>query len=131
MLDELGIDRVEGILLDLGLSSDQLAWEGPGLQLLDRRTARHAVRPEEPGPTAADLVNRLPEDELAKLFFELGEERFSRRIARRIVEERKTGPIRTTGDWPTWCGGASPAGPRHGSIDPATRVFQALADRRQ
>ena len=127
MLDELGIDRVQGVLLDLGLSSDQLAWEEPGLQLFGRRDrSTCGSTPDEPGPTAADLVNQMREADLAQLFFELGEERFSRRIARRIVEDRKRGPIRTTGQLADLVRRSVPGRGRHGPIDPATRVFQAL-----
>ena len=126
MLDELGIDRVQGVLLDLGLSSDQLAWEGRGFSFAADGPLDMRFDPDEPGPSAADLVNRLREADLANLFFEFGEERFSRRIARRIVEDRKTGPIRD--HRPARRPGAPerPRPGRHGPIDPATRVFQAL-----
>ena len=125
VLDELGIDAVDGIVLDLGLSSDQLAWDGSRVQLRGRRAARHAVRPRCRDPTAADLVNTLGEEDLANLFFEFGEERFSRRIARRIVEARRVEPIRPRHSSPTSSAGACPA-KSAGPIDPATRVFQAL-----
>ena len=82
--------------------------------------------PNEAVRTAADLVNQLREAELADLFFEFGEERFSRRIARRIVEERKKEPIRTTGQLAEIVRRAIPGRGRAGPIDPATRVFQAL-----
>ena len=94
VLDDLGIDRVQGVLLDLGLSSDQLAWEGRGFSFSTDGPLDMRFDPDEPGPTAADLVNQMREADLAQLFFELGEERFSRRIARRIVEDRKARPIR-------------------------------------
>ena len=97
MLDELGIDRVQGVLLDLGLSSDQLAWKDRGFSFSTDGPLDMRFDPDEPGPSAADLVNQMREAELAQLFFELGEERFSRRIARRIVEDREAGPIQTTG----------------------------------
>jgi 16S rRNA (cytosine1402-N4)-methyltransferase len=82
--------------------------------------------PDEAGPTAADLVNRRSADELAQLFFDFGEERFSRRIARRIVDERQAGAIRTTGQLADLVRRSVPGRSRHGPIDPATRVFQAL-----
>ena len=126
VLDELGIDRVQGVLLDLGLSSDQLAWEDRGFSFSTDGPLDMRFDPDEPGPTAADLVNQLPEADLAQLFFELGEERFSRRIARRIVEDRQRGPIRTTGQLAELVRRSVPAGHEHGPIDPATRVFQAL-----
>ncbi len=126
VLDEHGIDRVQGVLLDLGLSSDQLAWNDRGFSFsvdgpLDMRFDR-----DEPGPSAADLVNHLQEAELARLFFELGEERFSRRIARRIVEDRARQMIQTTGHLAELVRRSIPGRARHGHIDPSTRVFQAL-----
>lgn len=126
VLDEQGIQRAQGILLDLGLSSDQLSWVDRGYSfladgLLDMRFDR-----EESGPTAAELVNRLPELELARLFFEFGEERFSRRVARGIVEARERSPIRTTRELAELVRRAVQCRARLGSIDPATRVFQAL-----
>ena len=96
VLDELGIHEVQGVLLDLGLSSDQLAWQDRGFSFTVDGPLDMRFDPSEPGPTAADLVNRLPQSELASVFFEFGEERFSRRISRRIVEARQARPIRTT-----------------------------------
>ncbi len=126
VLDDLGIDRVRGILLDLGLSSDQLAQDDRGFSFSADGPLDMRFDPGEACPTAADLVNRLGEQELANLFFELGEERFSRRIARRIVEERKRGPIETTTELAGLVRRSMPGRRRPGSIDPATRVFQAL-----
>ena len=71
-------------------------------------------------------MNRSSETELAKLFFELGEERFSRRIAREIVNARRIEPIRTTGQLADLVRRTVPAKARHGPTHPATRVFQAL-----
>jgi 16S rRNA (cytosine1402-N4)-methyltransferase len=126
VLEELGISHVGGILLDLGLSSDQLATPDRGFSFsvdgpLDMRFDR-----SEPGPTAAELVNRLPEAELAKMFFDFGEERYSRRISRRIVAVRRNQPIRTTAELAELVRQSVPGKARHGPIDPATRVFQAL-----
>ena len=126
VLDELEIDRVDGVLLDLGLSSDQLAWESRGFSFAANGPLDMRFDPDSRGPTAADLVNRLSADALAKLFFDFGEERFSRRIARRIVEARQTRPIHTTGQLADLVRRSMPARSRHGPIDPATRVFQAL-----
>jgi 16S rRNA (cytosine1402-N4)-methyltransferase len=75
------------------------------------------------GQTAADLVNRLGEKPLADIFFEFGEERHSRRVARRIVDRRKEKPFATTSDLADL---VRRSVPRAGGIDPATRVFQAL-----
>ncbi len=126
VLDELGIGQVDGVLLDLGLSSDQLAWRDRGFSFASDGPLDMRFDPEAAGPTAADLVNRLPEAELAQLFFDLGEERFSRRISRRIVEARRDSPIGTTGQLADLVRRAVPSRSRHGPIDPATRVFQAL-----
>ena len=126
VLDELGIDRVQGVLLDLGLSSDQLAWEGRGFSFAADGPLDMRFDPDPGGPTAADLVNRLSADDLANLIYEFGEERFSRRIARRIVEARQGGPIRTTGQLADLVRRSVPGRSRHGPIDPSTRVFQAL-----
>lgn len=126
VLEELGIDRVQGVLLDLGLSSDQLAWEGRGFSFAGDGPLDMRFHPDERVPTAADLVNRLPADELADLFYQFGEERYSRRIARRIVETRQSSPIRTTGQLAELVRRSLPGPARRGPIDPATRVFQAL-----
>jgi 16S rRNA (cytosine1402-N4)-methyltransferase len=126
VLDELGIDRVQGVLLDLGLSSDQLAWERRGFSFANDGPLDMRFDPDETGPSAADLVNEMREADLANLFFELGEERFSRRIARRIVDDRGTRPIQTTGQLAELVRRSVPGRARHGPIDPATRVFQAL-----
>jgi 16S rRNA (cytosine1402-N4)-methyltransferase len=78
------------------------------------------------GSTAADLVARLPEKELADLLYHNADERYSRRIARRIVERRDQGNIGTTAALAELVEQAVPASARKGSIHPATRVFQAL-----
>ncbi|WP_250846745.1 16S rRNA (cytosine(1402)-N(4))-methyltransferase RsmH [Aquisphaera insulae] len=131
VLDELGIAVVHGIVLDLGLSSDQLAWADRGFSFategpLDMRFESGTDPDRAPGPTAAELVATLPEEELARIFFEYGEERFSRRIARRIVETRRAEPIMTTHQLAELVRRCIPGKYRHGPIDPATRVFQAL-----
>jgi 16S rRNA (cytosine1402-N4)-methyltransferase len=134
VLDELAITSVQGILLDLGLSSDQLAWANRGFSFtadgpLDMRYDAEASRRTQEGlvrPTAADLVASFSEQDLARMFFEFGEERFSRRIARRIVEARERAPIQTTRQLAELIRQSVPGRFRHGPIDPATRVFQAL-----
>lgn len=116
---EHGMASVDGVVLDLGLSSMQLAQavRGFSFQLdgpLDMRFDTSA------GPTAADLVNRLPVDELADILYEYGEERMSRRIARAIVEAR---PLHSTSELAELVAHVIR---RRGRIHPATRVFQAL-----
>lgn len=126
VLEDLGIDRVNGVLLDLGLSSDQLAWERRGFSFAVDGPLDMRFNPDEDAPSAADLINRLSAEDLANLFYQFGEERFSRRIARRIVEARQTDPIRTTGQLADLVRRSLPGPARRGPIDPATRVFQAL-----
>jgi 16S rRNA (cytosine1402-N4)-methyltransferase len=126
VLAGLGIAGVDRILLDLGLSQNQLEESGRGFSFqrdepLDMRMDTRA--PE----TAADLVNRLKESELRDLFHTYGEERFSGRIARRIVAARRAEPIRTSGALSRLVCETVPGG-RSGRarIHPATRVFMAL-----
>ncbi|ODT98077.1 MAG: 16S rRNA (cytosine(1402)-N(4))-methyltransferase [Planctomycetes bacterium SCN 63-9] len=126
VLGGLEIPAVRGILLDLGLSSDQLAWADRGFSFAADGPLDMRFDQEGQGPTAADLVNSLGAEELANLIFELGEERFSRRIARRIVESRRTEPIRTTRQLAELIRQSVPATYRRGPIDPSTRTFQAL-----
>ena len=94
VLDELGIDKVDGILMDLGVSSYQLDEGSRGFSYhvdapLDMRMSKEGV-------SAADVVNTYTEQELARIIFEYGEEKFSRRIAGNIVRRRETSPIETT-----------------------------------
>jgi 16S rRNA (cytosine1402-N4)-methyltransferase len=126
VLDELGLPSVQGMLLDLGLSSDQLAWTHRGFSFGAEGPLDMRFDPESSGPTAAELIARLSAQDLAQLFFDFGEERFSRRIARRIVETRRTEPIETTRQLAELVRQSVPGRFRHGPIDPATRVFQAL-----
>lgn len=119
-LDEEGIEGVDGIVADLGLSSDQLGDPDRGFAFSLDGTLDMRFDPSQ-GPTAADLVNELPEDQLADLIWEYGEERRSRAIARRIVARR---PIRTTRELRRAV--VSVLGPKRRGADPATRTFQAL-----
>lgn len=125
LLHSVNISSVDGILLDLGVSSPQLddARRGFSFQTdgpLDMRMDQTS------GRSAADLVNHLPESELADMIFHYGEERFSRRIARAIARARSVKPLETTGELVAVIRGAVPAGYRHGRIHFATRTFQAL-----
>ena len=114
----------DGILLDLGVSSLQLDRAERGFSLksdgpLDMRMDQRG------GITAADVVNRLPEAELADIIYRYGEERASRRIARRIVETRRRSPFRRTVELAEVVRGAARR-PRGRGIDAATLTFQAL-----
>lgn len=115
----------DGILFDLGASSLQLDSAARGFSF-GREGPLDMRMDQSGGETAADLVNRHPERELADLIFRWGEERWSRKIARAIVEARRQAPIRTTTALADIVARAIPRGawPRH--IHPATRTFQAL-----
>ena len=118
------IDGVDGALADLGVSSMQFDAEGRGFSF--RRDEPLDMRMDQTqGPTAADLLADAREEDIANVIYQYGEERFSRRIARRIVEARHTSPIATTGQLADI---VRRAVPRKGyqRIDPATRTFQAL-----
>jgi 16S rRNA (cytosine1402-N4)-methyltransferase len=122
--DRLGDERPDGVLLDLGVSSLQLDTPERGFSFradgpLDMRMDRSA------GLTAADLVNRLPERELADLIYRYGEERASRRIARAIVRARQKAHLRTTGELAAVVRAAAGRARKPGR-DPATLTFQAL-----
>ena len=122
LLAEAGIDALDGIVLDLGVSSFQIDDAARGFSFmrdgpLDMRMGNH-------GPTAADLIAKLPEVELANTLYELGEERLSRRIAKAIVEARAEAPIVSTGRLASIIRGVMP--PMRDGIHPATRTFQAL-----
>jgi 16S rRNA (cytosine1402-N4)-methyltransferase len=124
VLDERGIEGIDGALADLGVSSMQLEAEGRGFSFrrddpLDMRMDRTT------GATAADVVNTAGEADLADAIWRYGEERFSRRIARRIVQERMHGPITTTKALAEIVRRAIPTR-GYQRIDPATRTFQAL-----
>ena len=124
VLDERGIGNVDGVLVDLGVSSMQLDDPGRGFSFrqddpLDMRMDTTA------GPTAADALRDVDERTLADVIYEFGEERHSRRIARAIVAARGQAPIETTGRLADIVRRAIP---RKGymRIDPATRTFQAI-----
>jgi 16S rRNA (cytosine1402-N4)-methyltransferase len=122
--ERLGGEAPDGVLLDLGISSLQLDTPERGFAFrvegpLDMRMDRGS------GTTAADLVNRLPEGELADVIYRYGEERASRRIARTIVDARRRGPIHTTTELADLVRRSAGRSRRPGR-DPATRTFQAL-----
>jgi len=122
VVDRAGVKEVDGIILDLGVSSEQLESAGRGFSFaedgpLDMRMDAAADR------TAADLVNALSETELAGLIRDLGEEPRAGRIARAIVRSRSVSPLTTTAELAEV---VAKAAPRRGRLHPATRTFQAL-----
>ena len=124
LLDARGVSAVDGVLVDLGVSSMQLDAPGRGFSFrrdepLDMRMDRSS------GPTASDLLAEVDERTLADVIVEFGEERFARRVARSIVEARRTGRIDTTGRLADVVRRAIPR-KGYSRIDPATRTFQAI-----
>jgi 16S rRNA (cytosine1402-N4)-methyltransferase len=124
VISQLGLKGVDGILLDLGISLHHLQGSGRGFSFLrdEPLDMRMDIRTTQ---TAADLVNCLKEDELRRIFQEYGEERWSGRIARRIIHLRRRQPLRTSGELArVVCEAVHRSG--HHRIHPATRVFMAL-----
>ena len=123
ILKELQVEKVDGILLDIGVSSHQLDTPGRGFSF--HNDAPLDMRMSQKGPTAADLVNNLSAEELAKIFFEYGEEKFSRSIASGVVKARTQAPIETTLQLAQVISDNVPAkAKRQGH--PARQCFQAL-----
>jgi len=126
VLASAGVGAVDFVLADLGLSTNQLSDPTYGLSFsqampLDMRLDPRLER------SAADLVNQLPEEELARVLYELAQERYARRIARKIVEARRVWPITTTDRLADIVRSAiPPRGRAPLKIDPATRCFLAL-----
>ncbi len=122
MLDELAEAPVDGVVLDIGVSSMQLDEPARGFSFM--RDGPLDMRMAQSGDSAADLVNRLPEAELANLLYAYGEERKSRRIAHSIVAARAAAPIATTLELARLI--ERTIGRKPGDAHPATRSFQAL-----
>ena len=125
VLDALAIDTVNGVLLDVGLSSDQLADETRGFSFDSEGPLDLRFDPTE-GEPAWKLVNRMKPDNLADIIYEYGEERYSRRIARRIAAVREKQPIRSSREFAAVVRSAIPRQTPPPRIHPATRTFQAL-----
>jgi 16S rRNA (cytosine1402-N4)-methyltransferase len=133
VLKQLNLQAVDGVLADLGFCSDQMDDPSRGLTFNQSGPLDMRLDPSQ-GEPASDLINRLGERDLADLIYQYGEERFSRRIARRIVEARKTASIETTEQMADLVRRCIPhkgprtkdRGRRTERIDPATRTFQAL-----
>ena len=124
-LAAIGIDAVDGVFLDIGVSSPQIddsergfsfRFDGP----LDMRMDTSA------GETAAEWLMRADADEIARVIADFGEERFARRIAGAIVAQRKIAPLATTGELARLVEGAVPKNRRDSAQHPATRTFQAI-----
>lgn len=124
ILQEQGISGVDGILLDLGVSSHQLDEGARGFSY--KKDAPLDMRMSQEGTTAADLVNNLSEQELSRIIFAYGEEKFAKRIAAAIVRERKSCKIETTLQLSEIVKNAIPAAARREGGNPSRRTFQAL-----
>lgn len=125
VLDACGVEEIDGLLLDLGVSSHQLDEAERGFAYqndapLDMRMDRRQSK------SAYDVVNTYSESELKHILFTYGEERFSARIAAKIVAAREKKPIETTGELAELIKSAMPAAAREGGHHPAKRSFQAI-----
>ncbi len=125
ILAELGVAAVDAVLMDLGVSSFQLDEGERGFSYQHNGPLDMRMNPDA-GRTAKEVVNQASARELEEIFWRYGEERWSRRIAQFIVEERAKAPIETTEDLVTVIKKAIPAGAREDGPHPAKRSFQAL-----
>ncbi|MBR4023132.1 MAG: 16S rRNA (cytosine(1402)-N(4))-methyltransferase RsmH [Ruminococcus sp.] len=123
VLDELGIDKVDGVLMDLGVSSHQLDTGSRGFSY--HVDAPLDMRMSQDGISAADIVNGYSEKELAKIIFEFGEEKFSRQIAANIVKTREIAPIQTTMELAEIVKNSVPQKVRR-EKNPCKKTFQAI-----
>ena len=125
ILDSLGIEKIDGMLLDIGVSSHQLDEAERGFSYQQDAPWDMRMNPDRPF-SAYDVVNGYDEDELDRVIFTYGEERWARRIAQFIVKEREAKPIETTGELVDIIKKAVPKGARKDGPHPAKRTFQAI-----
>lgn len=123
LAQENGADRLDGVVLDIGVSSMQIDQADRGFSFM--KDGPLDMRMSQSGTSAADIVNLAEEADIADVLFQFGEERASRRIARNIVKARKIAPILTTGQLVEIVEGSLPRS-KPGHAHPATRTFQAL-----
>ncbi len=125
VVDELGIEKIDGLLLDLGVSSYQLDTAERGFSY--NADAPLDMRMDNTKPFSAyNVVNEYSAEELKKIIYDYGEERFAPRIANAIVAKRQISPIETTGELVNIIKGAMPSGALNGGHHPAKRTFQAI-----
>ncbi len=124
ILKEKKLLKADGLIVDLGFSSEQIEKSGKGFSFMKDEPL--IMRYANEGGTVAEIVNGFNEKDLADIFWKYGEERFSRQIAKKIVEERKRGRILTTFELVEIIKKAVPKFYERGRLHPATRVFQAL-----
>jgi 16S rRNA (cytosine1402-N4)-methyltransferase len=125
VLADAGVDRVDGVLFDLGVSSLQLDADDRGFSY-SRDTALDMRMDPTRGPTAADVLNTYPVERLARVLSEFGEERFARRIAQAVARERASTPLASSRRLAELVRDAVPAATRRTGGNPAKRTFQAL-----
>ena len=125
ILDSLGIEKIDGMLLDIGVSSHQLDEAERGFSYQQDAPLDMRMNPDRPF-SAYDVVNGYDEDELDRVIFTYGEERWAIRIAQFIVKEREAKPIETTGELVDIIKKAVPKGARKDGPHPAKRTFQAI-----
>lgn len=128
VLDTLNINKINRIMLDLGLSSDQFETSGRGFTFKNDEPLLMTFKkePKEGDLTAYEIINNWEEENLADIIFGYGEEKYSRRIARAIVSYREKKKIESTGELVEIISGSVPMFYRRGRLHPATRTFQAL-----
>ncbi len=125
VLDRLGIDGIDGILMDLGVSSYQLDTAERGFSYMqDARLDMRMNRDDE--KSAYEVINEYPEEELRRIIFEYGEEKFAKNIAANIVKRRAEAPIETTLELAELIKASMPKAAREGGHHPAKRTFQAI-----
>ncbi len=125
---DAGKETVDKIMLDLGLSSPHLDSSGRGFSFKKDEPLMMTMekKPSEDAFTAYDLVNGWAEEDIANVIYAYGEERYARRIAKKIVEARELAPIKTTHDLVAVIESSVPGMYKRGKIHPATRTFQAI-----
>ncbi|MGO1685627.1 MAG: 16S rRNA (cytosine(1402)-N(4))-methyltransferase RsmH [Brachybacterium sp.] len=126
VLEELGLPGAHGVMMDLGLSSFQIDTADRGFSYAVDAPLDMRMDTSSDGPTAADLLRDLSEAEIARLLRDLGDERFAKRIARRIIEQRETAPLTRSGELVELLERAIPAASKASGGHPAKRTFQAL-----
>lgn len=125
VLEKAGVEKVDAILLDIGLSNRQLEVAPRGFSFMRDEPLLMTFRSSGDGLTAKEIVNEWGEDSIADIIYGYGEERYARRIARGIVEAREIKPIETSGQLAEIVRQSVPKG-RFSKINPATKTFQAL-----
>ena len=125
VLERLKIDKIDGMVLDLGVSSYQLDNSERGFSYISDAPLDMRMNKDDE-KTAYDVINGYEADRLSKIFFDYGEEKWSKRIAQFIEERRKTAPIKRTAELAEIVRAAIPKGAREGIAHPEKRVFQAV-----